>query len=74
MHDSDVVVDLDDFSKRRRREGQSWFNGRRGVRNFVVLAVLLLTLFAGCVLFFLPTEFQCSLLPEAWCRGSCAAP
>ena len=59
-------------AKRRRRDGQSFFNGRRGLRNFLLLAGLCLAGFIAFVLS-LPLEMQCSLLPESMCRGSCSA-
>ena len=70
-----VAADDDDVDahKRRRREGASWFNGRRGVRNFLGLAALCFVLFCGFVLT-LPLDMQCTLLPESMCRGSCNAP
>ena len=65
--------DRDDAAKTRRRAGQSWFNGRRGVRNFLLVAAFLV-LGSFAVALMLPIDLQCAVLPEALCRGSCSPP
>jgi hypothetical protein len=61
-----------DVAKQRRRHGQSWFNGRRGVRNFLLLAVVLVVGSLVAVLM-LPLDLSCALLPESWRTGPCSA-
>jgi hypothetical protein len=51
-------------AKKRRRDGQSWFNGRRGVRNFIMLAVVLFIGFGASIPLW-PPELQCSVLARA---------
>lgn len=62
-----------DVAKQRRRHGQSWFNGRRGVRNFLLLALVLVVGSCAAV-FMLPLDLSCALLPDSWRRGPCTAP
>ena len=68
MKESDALMlplSTDDDARRKRRQGLSWFNGRRGVRNFLLLAAALF--FSAFVLLLsLPLEVRCHALPWVW--------